>query len=82
MTATPETACQRLARLEAERERIVLGEKETEIFRAEANGVQDRARYGQADLTALNGLIAEARRACDREQGRPTRRRLIHLRSN
>ena len=82
MTTTPETACQRLARLEAERERIVLGEKETEIERTEANGVSDRARYGAADLDRLDRLIGEARRACDREQGRPVRRRLIYTRSS
>ena len=83
MTTTNETACQRAARYRLAREQIILGEREVEIERVEANGVRDRVKYGAADMDALNGLIADAEAACDIEEGRPPkrRRRLLYTRS-
>ena len=61
-----QTACERLAALKKARDDIAMGKQVSETRFGE-----DGVKFGRADLTELNRLIAEAAKECAIEEGRP-----------
>jgi hypothetical protein len=66
--------CERAKQLRALRDDIMLGRNVNEAEFEAGNGTRRRTKFGTANLAMLNQAIAEADAACDKLNGRCSRR--------